>query len=309
MADIVISEFMDLDAVEGLAAEFDVLYEPDLVDRPDELATAVAPARGLIVRNRTQVRGALLEVAASLRVVGRLGVGLDNIDTATCDERGIQVFPATGANSASVAEYVMVGLMMAFRGAFGRHEAMLAGEWPRAASTGREICGRKLGLIGFGNIARVVASKAQALGMTVVAHDPMIADDDPVWTENRVAPVNFDDVLQDVDAVSLHVPLTEQTHRLIDADAIHRMRSDAVLVNTARGGIVDEAALAKALADGLIAGAVLDVFDNEPMPADNPFVGVPNVILTPHIAGVTEESNVRVSRFAADCVRRVLSEA
>lgn len=306
MADIVISEFMDADAVNDLASDFDVLFDPTLVDRPGDLIAAIVPARGLIARNRTQVRGALLDAAQSLRVVGRLGVGLDNIDMAVCQARGIQVFPAIGANSESVAEYVIAGLLMAFRGAYRSNDAMLAGEWPRAELTGREINGRTLGLIGFGGIARLVAFKARALGMTVIAHDPLLAGDDPVWTKTGVAPADFRELLATADAVSLHVPLIDATHHLIDASAISEMRADAILINTARGGVVDDAALADALGRGTIAGAVLDVFESEPLRADNPFVDVPNIILTPHIAGVTEESNVRVSSVAAANVRRVL---
>ncbi len=286
-----------------------MLYEPDLVDRPEDFAVAVAEARGLIVRNRTQVRGELLAAAENLRVVGRLGVGLDNIDLAACAERGIEVCPASGANSDSVAEYVVTTAAMLLRGAYLSSPEMLAGDWPRQKLTGREAGGRCLGLIGFGTIARVTAKLAQAFGMRVIAHDPAVSEDDPIWQKTGVRPKPLNDLLAGADVVSLHVPLLDATRHLIDAGAIARMRNDAVLINTARGGVVDDAAVAAALSEGRLAGAALDVFEDEPVGAANPFAGVANLILTPHIAGVTEDSNVRVSAVTVENVRRVLSTA
>ncbi|MFR2385900.1 MAG: NAD(P)-dependent oxidoreductase [Bilophila wadsworthia] len=171
MAEIVISEFMDEAAVADLRASFDVLYDKTLVDRPEELAAAAAGCRALIVRNRTQVRGALLE-GAHLRVVGRLGVGLDNIDCKACRERGIAVIPATGANNTAVAEYVLAGLLMLARGCYCGTFAVAAGAWPRERMVGGEISGKVLGLVGFGGIARDVALRARACGMRVMAYDP-----------------------------------------------------------------------------------------------------------------------------------------
>ncbi|MEH6627142.1 MAG: hydroxyacid dehydrogenase [Motiliproteus sp.] len=308
MVDIVISEFMDESAVEALKRDFSVHYDPALVDSPDELLALAKSARALIVRNRTQVRGELLSAATDLQVVGRLGVGLDNIDMQACEAAGVRVCPATGANSESVVEYVIAGMLMLLRGAYQSNAQMIAGEWPRTQLSGREINQRHLGLVGFGGISRLAARKAKALDMKVSAYDPMIANDDPVWTEEGVEPLSLDDLLAQADAVSLHVPLVDSTKHLINADSIAKMKSGAVLINSARGGVVDDAALAKALTEGVIAGAMLDVFEVEPVTADNPFHGVPNLILTPHIAGVTDESNVRVSGVTADNVRRVLQE-
>jgi (S)-sulfolactate dehydrogenase len=308
MPDIVITEFMDETAVADLRHSFDVRYDAALVDRADELATLVADARALIVRNRTQVRGALLEAGRRLVVVGRLGVGLDNIDVAACKARGIEVCPATGANDVSVAEYVICGVMMLLRGAYHATGEVLDGKWPRTRLMGREVGGRRLGLVGFGAIARETAQRARALGMEVAAYDPYLAADAPDWSELRVTRLSLDDLLGSADAVSLHVPLTDDTRHLIGKDALGRMRKDAVLVNAARGGVVDEAALAEALRNGWLAGAMLDVFENEPLPAGSPLEGAPNLILTPHIAGVTLESNVRVSTVTAASVRRVLEQ-
>ena len=308
MPDIVITEFMDEAAVEGLKERFDVDYDPGLVDTPDTIITRAGAARALIVRNRTQVTADLLARCPGLRCVGRLGVGLDNIDLEACRERDVAVLPATGANDDAVAEYVIAGAMMLLRGAYHATARVADGEWPRQELSGGETAGRTLGLIGFGSIARQTASRARALGMTVLAHDPFVAADDAAWGELAECREDLQGLLADSDVVSLHVPLTDATRHLVDADAIARMRRGAFLINAARGGVVDEPALAAALHDGRLGGAMLDVFEDEPLKAGSVLAGVPNLILTPHIAGVTRESNVRVSKLTAENVRRVLEE-
>ncbi len=304
---IIISEFMDTAAVDQLRSGFEVVYDPALVDRPDDLRAAVAGAQGLIVRNRTQVGGELLAAAGGLKVVGRLGVGLDNIDTKACADRGIKVIPATGANSRAVAEYVIASAMMLLRGGFLASADVLRGDWPRTRlSEGRESGGKTLGLVGFGGIGRLAAGLAQGLGFTVIAYDPGIPGSAPVWAETGVRQLPLDELLAQSDVVSLHVPLIESTRNLFDADTLAKMRPGAILINTARGGIVDESALADALRAGRLGGAALDVFAQEPLKAGNAFADAPNLILTPHIAGVTAESNQRVSQMIADEVARFL---
>ena len=312
MPKVIISEFMDEAAIAAELAGLDVQYDPGLVDRPGDLAAAVARADALIVRNRTQVRGPLLDAARDLKVVGRLGVGLDNIDVPACRARGIAVYPATGANDGAVAEYVVATAMLLLRGAYGATARVAAGTWPRNALMGREIAGKRLGLVGFGSIARETARRAAALGMTVAAHDPFVAAGDPAWNP-ATGPVQsqaLDALIAQSDVLSLHVPLTDQTRGLIDAAALARMPKGAILINAARGGVVDEAAVAQALRSGHLGGAALDVFDREPLDAaaGAVFADVPNLILTPHIAGVTQESNVRVSAVTAQAVRRHLTE-
>jgi (S)-sulfolactate dehydrogenase len=304
---IVISEFMDAPAVERLAAAFDVDYRPTLVDDPAALATALAAADAWIVRNRTQVRGAALAAAGALRVVGRLGVGLDNIDVPACEARGIEVIAATGANAESVAEYVVTVAMMLLRGAYFSTRAVEAGTWPRQTlSQGREASGKALGLVGFGSIGRLTARKAAALGMRVLGYDPVLRPDDPAWREHGAQHRDLNALLAESDVVSLHVPLTPQTRGLLGAERLARMKRDAVLVNTARGGIVDEAALAAMLRDGRLGGAALDVFEREPLAAGSALAGAPRLVLTPHIAGVTVEANERVSALIADRVAAAL---
>lgn len=306
MTKIIISEFIDAAALASLTASADVTYNPNLVDDEQTLAKFVSDADALIVRNRTQVRGPLLEAAANLQVVGRLGVGLDNIDVAACEARGIEVIPATGANAAAVAEYVIAAMLVLLRPAYLSSDRVLNGEWPRQEMIGGEIGGRTLGLLGFGSIAREVARRATALDMAVVAHDPFVAEDDPAWQAFDVAPTSFDDILTGSDAISVHLPLTDQTSGLLDEDALSKMKNGAVLINTARGGIVDEAALAGLLRAEQLGGAAIDVFEKEPLAAGSPLAGCPKLIATPHIAGVTDESNVRVGAMIADRVLAAL---
>ena len=309
MAEIIITEFIDQSAVDDLSADFDVVYDPQLVDQPERLLSLVGEAPALIVRNRTQVRGALLEAATALKVVGRLGVGLDNIDVSACAARGITVCPATGANNVSVAEYVVTTMTTLLRRpAYSVTEAVLTGAWPRTEAIGREASGKVLGLVGFGAIGRDVARRAAPLGVTVTAHDPLLQADDPAWA--MAESKSLDTLIAESDVISLHVPLTDETHHLLDAAAIARMKPGAIVINAARGGVVDEVALAEALKEGRLGGGALDVFETEPVTAESGthLANVPNLILTPHIAGLTDEANLRTSDMTAANVRRVLEE-
>jgi (S)-sulfolactate dehydrogenase len=307
-ARIVISEFMDAPAVETLRARFDVDYRPKLVDDAAALEQALPWADAWIVRNRTQVRGRLLEAAASLRVVGRLGVGLDNIDLPACSTRNIEVIPATGANAESVAEYVVTAALLLLRGAYGSTKAVEAGTWPRQTlSQGREASGKTIGIVGIGSIGRLTARKARAMGMRVIAHDPHIPATSEAWRELDTAPHTLDELLRESDVVSLHVPLAPETRGLLSRERLWLMKRDAIVINTARGGIIDEAALAAMLREGRLGGAALDVFEQEPLAAGSPLVGVPRLLLTPHVAGVTLESNERVSALIAERVAAFLT--
>jgi (S)-sulfolactate dehydrogenase len=308
MARIVITEFMDERAVAQLrAAGHDVLYDAKLVDDAPRLLREAAACDVLVVRNRTQVRGELLAALERCRVVGRLGVGLDNIDVAGCEARGMKVIPATGANALSVAEYVVATAMLLLRGAYGATAVVAAGGWPRAPlSNGREIGGKTLGLVGFGGIGQLTARLGRGLGMQVVAFDAMMDADHSAFAQTGVRCAGLDEVISMSDVVSLHVPLVDSTRGLFSAGRIASMKRGAVLVNTARGGIVDEVALAVALKSGHLGGAAIDVFETEPLPAAPHFEGCPNLVLTPHIAGVSAESNERVSFMIAGAVLEAL---
>lgn len=300
---IVISEFMDEPAVQRLRQMAQVDYRPELVDDLPALQAALANATALIVRNRTQVNAPLLEHAPKLQVVGRLGVGLDNIDMALCANKGITVYPAVGANAQAVAEYVIATSFLLLRGAYQASAQITAGNWPRTAlSNGLEVAGKTLGLVGFGGIGQLTARLASALGMKIAAYDPMINTDHPVWAETGALHMSLEELLQHSDVVSLHTPLTKDTRHLINAPRIAMMKPQAILINTSRGAIVDEQALVAALQAGKLRGAALDVFEDEPVKAGNTLPNMPNLILTPHIAGLTQEANERVSGVIADKV-------
>ncbi len=305
MQKIIITEFMDQSAVDALAKDFDVIYDKNFLNSPEKLAAEMKTCDAIIVRNKTQVRGELLEQAERLKIVGRLGVGLDNIDVATCKQRGIEVIPATGANNISVAEYVMAGALMAVRGCYEKTHEVQSGTWPRESMMGGEVYGKTLGLIGFGGIAQDVARRASVFGMNIVAYDPFIEASAPVWNTYggaAVKPLSLEELCAQADIISLHVPLTDATKNLINQERIQNMKNTAIIINTARGGIVDEQALANALKAQQLGFAVFDVFNAEPLLADSPFKDVSNCILTAHIAGVTHESNTRISTLIADKV-------
>ena len=301
MPDVIITEFMDDRAISRLSEAFETLYEPSLADDPVRLSSLVSDARALVVRNRTRVDSALLSGANRLACIGRLGVGLDNIDVEECRRREITVYPATGANSAAVAEFVITAALVLLRGAWFRSSDVAKGAWPRETMIGREIGGKTLGLVGFGGIARETAWRARALGMRIVAADPYLDSDHPAWkTAKRLS---IDSVFREADVLSLHVPLTSETRQLANETRLRLMRPGAILINTSRGGVVNEDALAEALVAGRVAGAALDVFEREPLPAGDGmrFQGL-NVILTPHIAGLTEESSARVGQLVSQRV-------
>jgi len=297
--DLVISEFMEDRVVAELSHQYRTLYDPKLVGDKPGLMAALASARGLIVRNQTRVDEELLNAAPNLRVIGRLGVGLDNIDLDAAARRDIAVCPAIGANADSVAEYVMAACLQLLRPVFSSRAEMMSGGFPRASlSEGREIAGRIMGLVGGGIIGRAVAQRAVLLGMEIRIADPALPSGPTGegWTVT-----SLDDCLASADAVSLHLPLSPETRGLFDAARLRSMKPGSILINTARGGIIDHHALATVMKEGHISGAALDVFEQEPADAASlaMFEGVENLILTPHIAGLTHESNIRVSEMTA----------
>lgn len=304
---VVITETIDTRALSRFGPEVDVIYAPELVEDRAACLVAVARADGVIVRNRTQVDRPFLDAASRLRVIGLLGTGLDNIDMAACAARGISVHPATGANTRSVAEYVITAALMLTRRAFMSTPEMQEGAWPRGPlGEGGEIAGRKLGLYGCGAVAQAVARLAKPLGMTILGHDPHLGPGHPLWTE--VTRVSDAELLARADVLSLHLPLTPETRGRIDATALTAMKPGAILINTAHGGIVDARAVCDALRRGHLGGAALDVFEQEPLGTQDAarFRGVPNLILTPHVAGVTVEADRRVSALTVDNVRAAL---
>ncbi len=302
MTRVIITEFMDESEVSRLSSHHEVLYNPDLHSNINSLLDSITDTQALIIRNKTLVNRELIDASKDLRVIGRLGVGLDNIDAAYCREKGIPIVIADGANTDSVAEYVVTGLLVLFRGIMDSTSRIINGEWPRGDFIGTEVKDKTLGIVGLGSIGRAVAQKVKLLGMRVVGTDVNIEKDDPVWREFNVQYREFSDLVRISDAITMHVPLNNDTKGLFDDYALQNMRKGAILINTSRGGIVDEDALVKYLKNGHLGGAMLDVFESEPLTESRPFAGLPNLILTPHIAGVTVESNRRVSCMIVDQV-------
>jgi D-3-phosphoglycerate dehydrogenase / 2-oxoglutarate reductase len=272
----------------------------------EALADAIAGCDAVIVRSSTQITEAALAQADRLKVVGRAGVGVDNIDVAACTERGVAVMNARAGNTISAAELTFALLLAAVRRIPAADASMRAGEWDRKRFTGAELYGKTLGLVGVGRIGGEVARRARAFGMDVVAYDPYVTEDRATQLDVRLQPL--DAVIAGADVLSLHVPLTDATAGLIGAAQLARMRPGAIIVNAARGGVLDEAALLAALDAGTIAGAALDVFAEEPLPADHPLRAHPRLVLTPHLGAATAEAQQNVALEIAGAVRTALLE-
>ena len=296
---ILITEFMDESAVDLLKRKYNVYYDSSLAEDSNSLVKLINKMKALIVRNKTLVTRELIENAPNLTCVGRLGVGLDNIDLNACEEQNITVYPALGANSHSVAEYVICASMLLLRKAYFKKNEMIAGNWPRQESSGSEVYGKTLGLIGFGDIAQKTRDLALGLGMKTVAYDPYLDKDSNVWKETKN--LDLDNLLSISDIISLHIPLSKETKNLFDEKKLRLIKNSSVIINAARGGVIDENQLAKLLKENKIGGAALDVFNEEPVNKEcaKKFEGINNLILTPHIGGVTKESNERVSEMIA----------
>lgn len=296
---ILITEFMDESAVDLLKRKYNVYYDSSLAEDSNSLVKLINKMKALIVRNKTLVTRELIENAPNLTCVGRLGVGLDNIDLNACEEQNITVYPALGANSHSVAEYVICASMLLLRKAYFKKNEMIAGNWPRQESSGSEVYGKTLGLIGFGDIAQKTRDLALGLGIKTVAYDPYLDKDSNVWKETKN--LDLDNLLSISDIISLHIPLSKETKNLIDEKKLRLIKNSSVIINAARGGVIDENQLAKLLKENKIGGAALDVFNEEPVNKEcaKKFEGINNLILTPHIGGVTKESNERVSEMIA----------
>ena len=271
-----------------------------------ELAEALVGFDALLVRGATKVTGDVLRATTSLKVVVRAGTGLDNVDAGAARHKGVAVFNTPNANSVSVAELVF-GLLIAFeRHVVDAASELRQGRWEKTRFSGHEIAGRRLGLVGFGRIGREVATRARGFGMEVWAHDPVIGE----WPEDFgwVKRVELAELLVACEVVSLHVPLTSDTRGLIGSEALSRMKLDAVLINCARGGVVDEAALLETLQARKIRGAILDVFAVEPAPADHPLLKLPNVLATPHLGASTAEAQRRAGEDAASVLIEALAK-
>ena len=298
---IVVTEDVWADEFEDRFRDHTVLRQPDAWSDRRQLFELAAGARALIVRNRTPVDRELFAAAPGLEVVGRFGVGLDNIDVPAADECGVVVVAAAGANAVSVAEHTLA-LALALSRQLTEHDAAVrSGRWQR--TPGSELAGRTWGVLGAGATGRAVARLAASLRMPVRGYDPYA---DPVAARAAgIELVGLDDLLATADVLSIHLPLTPQTRNLVGTETLARLRPGALLISVGRGEVVDEAALASALRAGQVSGAGLDVRAAEP-PPPGPLDDAPNVIFTPHVAGITRESQRRIASIIADDIAAVL---
>lgn len=297
----------DAISTEGLAPlreddRFELIQRVGL--KGDDLAHAIAEVDAVIVRSSTRITRDALKHARRLKVIGRAGVGVDNIDVEAATERGVAVLNAPSGNTISAAELTFALILACVRRIPAADRSMKAGEWDRKSFTGVELYGKTLGLVGAGRIGGEVARRARAFAMRVVAYDPYLTEERADALEVELC--SLDEVLARADVLSLHVPLTDTTAGLIGAAELVRMKPGSVVVNAARGGVIDEAALVDALRSGHIAGAALDVFAEEPLSADHALRDVPNAVLTPHLGAATEEAQLNVAVEIAEAVRAAL---
>ena len=297
MTKILISEFINQESLDNLNKKFDVKYDEKLWENSKELEEIIKDYDGLIVRNKTKVNLNILENASSLKFIGRLGVGLDNIDTENCKVKNIHVQPATGMNADSVAEYVLSSSMSLVKKIPMFHAGTVKGEWPRTTIKSEEINQKRIGVIGFGTIGKKVAEYALKSKLTVLAYDPYLAELNE--KEIKIKLSNLKEIFEKSDIISLHLPLTEETKNLINKSTFSQMKNKPIIINTSRGSIINENDLIDAYHNDLISGFALDVFENEPIKSEfyKKISSDMNCILTPHISGVTTESNIRVSDF------------
>ena len=294
---ILITEFIDKNSLDDLNNNFEIKFDEKLWEKEEELLEIIKDYDGLIVRNKTQVNKNILSNAKNLKFVGRLGVGLDNIDTEFCKSKNIHVQPATGMNADSVAEYVISSSMFLIKKIPMFHNGTVKGNWPRTTIKSAEINGKCIGIVGFGTIGRKVADYSLKNGLNVLVYDPYIKKLDD--NEKNYKLSSLENVFKDADIISLHLPLTEETKNLINKSSFSKMQKQPIIINTSRGSVVNENDLIDAYDQNLISGFALDVFENEPIKKDlyERITSEMNCILTPHISGVTTESNIRVSNF------------
>jgi D-3-phosphoglycerate dehydrogenase len=253
----------------------------------------------MVVRSRTKVTKDVIDAGKNLKAIVRAGVGLDNIDVSYAKEKGIEVLNTPSASTQSVAELTIAYLMALARSIPQMTASMKAGKWEKKAFLGSEVSGKTLGLIGSGRIGKAVADRASALGMDVIAYDPYISD------LPGIELVDLDKLLQRADYISLHIPHTEETHNILDADAFRNMKDGVRIINCARGGTIDEGALYQAIQDGKVAGAALDVYAEEPL-TDSKLFSLDQVIGSPHVGAGTGEAKKRVGQVAAEKVIQAL---
>jgi len=297
---VLVSDDLSAEGIEVLRRAPGVQVDVKVGLKPDQLRAIIAEYDGLVVRSATKVTAEIVDAAAKLRVIGRAGSGVDNIDVAAASRRGIVVMNTPGGNTNAVVELTIAHILALLRQIPQASASTRSGKWEKKKyAAGREIAGKTIGVVGAGNIGGHVALRCQALGAHVVVHDPLL----PPEAAKRLGIMEFvtlDKLVEAADIVTLHVPLTPQTKNMFDAARIAALKKGAWLVNCARGGLVDESALASALKEGRLTGAAFDVFEKEPPPPDHPLFSCENFVCTPHLGASSEEAQAAVALAIAE---------
>lgn len=300
MFNVLVPDNVHQNAIDILEASAGIsVSAPGKMERAD-LLEAVADAQGLIIRSGVTADAELFAVAPQLKAIARAGVGVDNVDLAAATAQRIVVMNTPGGNTISTAEHTF-GLMIALsRHIAPGHQSLAEGRWDRKAFTGVELKGKTLGIIGLGRIGQAIATRAQAFEMNVIAHDPYLPP--AVADAINVPLLALDEVYTRADYLTLHAMITDETRSMIKADTIATMKEGVRIINAARGALIHSADLAVALKSGKVAGAALDVYEQEPPPADHPLIGLPNVLHTPHLAASTSDAQITVAVEAAQLI-------
>ncbi len=295
ISDAIADECISILKQEGIEVD----YRPSADTQ--EIKEALKDAEGLIVRSGTKVTADLMEGAEKLKVIGRAGAGVDNIDIDAATGKGVLVMNSPSGNSISAAEHTFA-LMLAFaRNIHLAHDSLSSGQWERKKYKGIELYGKTLGIIGFGRIGKEVAKRALAFGMKVKVYDPYIPEIDSQFEKSEL-----EEIIKDSDIITVHIPMSDKTRGMIGSEEIARMKKEAILVNCSRGGIIEEKALAEALCAGKIRGACIDVYENEP-PVNSPLCGSERICHTPHLAASTDEAQARCGVMIAQQVADFLN--
>lgn len=294
---VLVCDGLEKTGVDLLRAESGLAVDERPALSPAELADAISDCEALVVRSKTRVTGDLLDRASRLRVVARAGTGVDNIDVAAATRRGVVVMNAAAGNTVTTAEHTLAMLLALARQIPQADSCLKSGRWEKNRFVGVELMGKTLGVIGVGRIGLAVAERARAFGMEVIGYDPYFTSE--AAGELTVEMTSLDDLLSRSDFITLHTPLTEETRGVLGRAAFEKMKPGARVVNCARGGLVDEAALVEAIREGRVAGAALDVFEHEPLPPDSPILGVDRIIVTPHLGASTHEAQLNVATMIA----------
>ncbi len=302
---ILVSDKLGAAGLDMLDKAADAAYDMKTGLSKEELLAIIPEYDGLIIRSDTRPDADVIAAGKKLKVIGRAGIGVDNIDIAAATNHGVVVMNTPGSNSVATAEQTMALMLAVTRYTVPAHNSLAAGEWNRAQFAGTELYGKVLGIVGFGRIGRLVAERAKAFGMTVLAHDPFVKAEE--GAKLGVSLVDLDRVFSQADYLTLHTAVTPQTTKMINCPTIKKMKKGVIIINVARGKLIDEAALAEALRDGHVKAAALDVYTSEPPAADNPLIGLPNVLHTPHLGASTAEAQRNVATQIVsqvlDCLR------